>query len=256
MTLRDKLKWHGDLLKGDLAAHRRTVEKTQAEIASGKAQECTYFWFVTDTVRYAVETYLDENKEASSKAARLVADSALLFFYGAWRNQLKTPDGKTGHEAWQSVCLWYDQVHRSFPFPAALSDWEAVTRIAQYPPEHKLSAVHKATGETAWSWAIINFLRGEPREKVEAFLKKAEGLEKAKRPKLLCPVLRALMDNDAAAFEKTLLAYLAYYRKSEFKRDPLKLLALEGTTLYHLGRKQGFNVTLPEKVADHVIRLD
>jgi hypothetical protein len=113
----------------------------------------------------------------------------------------------------------------------------------------------KARGETAWVWALISFLRGEPRKRVEGFIAKAEA-DKAKRPKLLCPVLRALIENDAAGFEKTLLAYLAYYRKSEFKLDLDKLLALDGTTLYHLGRKQGFKVQLPENVVDHVIHLN
>ena len=79
--------------------------------------------------------------------------------------------------------------------------------------------------------------------------------DKPKRLKLLCPVLRALLDSDATQFEKSLLAYLTYYRKSEFKRELEKVVALDGTTLYHLGRRQGFQVTLPEAVADHIIQL-
>jgi hypothetical protein len=255
MTLREKLNWYGDHLKGDLVSHKHRFEKAQTEIASGKAQKVTYYWFVTDAVRFATETILEEDNEASKNTAKLVVDAALLYFYGDWRNQLKNHEGKTGHEAWRSTCLWYCEVHRSFPFAGALSDWSAMKQIAEYPPEEKLPAVDKAKGETAWSWAIINFIRGEPETKVERFLKKADA-DKAKRPKLLAPVLRALMKNDAVEFEKTLLAYLAYFRKSEFKRDPLKIFALDGTTLYHLGRKQGFNISLPENVADHVIRFE
>jgi hypothetical protein len=84
---------------------------------------------------------------------------------------------------------------------------------------------------------------------------KAEA-DKAKRPKLLCPVLRALIDKDTALFEKSLLAYLTYYRKHEFKLIVDKVVSLEGTTLFHLGRRQGFNVALPENVADHVIQFE
>jgi hypothetical protein len=251
MTLREKLKW-----SGDIATHIQRVEKTQTRIAAGEAsQECTYFWFVGHTVKLAIETYLDGNESAAKTQARLVVHAVLQFFYGDWRNQLKTPKGETGHEAWQKVCLWYNEVHRSLPFAAALSDWEAMKRIAEYPPEDKLPAVDKARGETAWSWAIVDFIRGESSTKVEKFLKKAED-DKAKRPKLLCPVLRALMNNDAAEFEKKLLAYLVYYRKSEFRNELMKLMALDGTTLYHLARKQGFNVKLPENVADHIICFD
>ena len=164
-------------------------------------------------------------------------------------------DGKTGDEHWRQNCLWYEEVQRSLPFASALSDWEAVKKIATYPPEDKLPEAAKAKGETAWGWALITYLRGEPRKKVEAFLAKAEG-EKAKRPKLLAPVLRALMDEDAKKFSETLLAYLAYYRKSEFKTELDKAIALDGTTLYHLGRKLGFKVELPEAVTNHVVRFD
>ena len=255
MTLREKLNWYGDHLKGNLASHKQVVEKTQTQIASGKAQKVTYYWFVTNAVRFAAETILEENNEASKNAAKLVVDTALLYFYGDWRNQLKTDEGKTGHEAWWSFCLWYEELMESLPFAAALSEWEAVGRIADYPLDNKLPEPAKAKGETAWGWALITFLRDDSSGKVESFLKKAEG-DKAKRPKLLAPVLRALMKNNAAEFEKTLLAYLAYFRKSEFKRDPLKIFALDGTTLYHLGRKQGFRISLPENVADHVIRFE
>ena len=127
--------------------------------------------------------------------------------------------------------------------------------MAEYPPEDKLPEASKAKGEAAWGWALVSYLRGDPRKRVDEFMKKAEA-DKAKRPKLLCPVLRALMDKDEKTFTETLLAYLAYYRKSEFKLDLDKLLAFDGTTLYHLGRKQGFKVHLPENVADHVIRFD
>jgi len=250
MTLREKLKWNGNI-----AFHQQTVEKTQAEIASGRAQECTYYWFVGESTLYAIETYLDGITNASQDKAHLVVQAALQFFYGDWRNHLKTHKGESGHEAWRSVCLWYEQLMESLPFAAALSDWNAVARIAAYPTNDKLPEPDKAIGEPAWGWSLITFLRNEPCGKVEGFLKKAED-DRAKRPKMLCPVLRALMINDSVQFEKTLLAYLAYYRKSEFKNELMKLVALDGTMLYHLGRKQGFNVKLPENVADHVIRLD
>jgi hypothetical protein len=250
MTLREKIKWNGNT-----ASRLKDVQESQVKITAGEAKEPTYYFFVGKTVFYAIEAYLDENKETSIGAAKLVIDATLLFFYGNWREKLPNRDGKTGQEEWKTECLWYDEVHRSLPFAAALSDWNAVKQIAEYPPDLQPSQA-QSRGESAWGWALITFLRGESREKVEMFLKKAEGLEKAKRPKLLCPVLRALMNNDAGQFKKTLLAYLAYYRKSEFKLLLTKLVSLEGTTLYHLGRKQGFNVKLPENVADHIIRFE
>ena len=249
MTLKEKLNWDGQLetrLKG--------IREARDEIASGKAERVTYYWFVGSTVFYAIEVYVAHGGKQAGEAFQMVVDAALAYFYGNWRTAQTTPDGKTGQEAWKPFCLWYDEVQQSLPFAAALSDWEAMKRIAAYPPENKLPEPAQAKGETAWGWALVTFLRGQPRQRVEEFLAKAEA-DKAKRPKLLAPVLRALLDNDAVQFKQALLEYLAYYRKNEFKHQLSKLVALEGTTLYHLGRKQGFDIELPENVADHVIQL-
>lgn len=250
MTLKQKLNW-----TGELEARLNGIKETQDEIASGKAERVTYYWFVGQTISCAIEVYLEGDPTKARSAFRLVVDAALSYFYGNWRSTQGTPDGKTGHEAWKPYCLWYDEVQQSLPFAAALSDWEAMKRIAEYPPENKLPEADKAKGETAWGWALVSFLRGQPRSRVEEFLRKAAG-ENAKRPKLLAPVLRALLDNDSDQFGRTLTAYLAYFRKSEFKHQLGKLVTLEGTTLYHLGRKQGFEVELSENVADHVLRVE
>lgn len=250
MKLKEKLNW-----KGELEARRETVRKTQGEISSGKAERVTYYWFVGEAKSYAIEAYLQGDPEEARAACQMVVDAALAYFYGDWRSAQTTPDGKTGHEAWKPYCLWYDEVQQSLLFAAALSDWEAMKRIAEYPPENKLPEAAKAKGETAWGWALVSFLRGQSRSRVEEFLAKAEA-DKAKRPKLLCPVLRALLDHDGIQFKQTLLEYLDYYRRNEFKLHLTKLVTLEGTTLYHLGRKQGFEIELPENMAGHVIRLE
>ena len=250
MTLKEKLKWTGAITN-----RLESVRHTRHEIDSGTAKDASYYFLVGKTHCYAIECYVDGDAKRAMESARLVVQAALDYFYGGWRNALPTPDGTVGQEAWKPFCLWYEEVMQSLPWACALGDWKAVRQIAEYPPENKLPEAAKAKGETAWGWALISFLRGEPRKRVEGFIAKAEA-DKAKRPKLLCPVLRALIDNDVAGFEKTLLAYLTYYRKSEFKLDVDQLLALDGTTLYHLGRKQGFNLQLPEHVFDHVIQLE
>ena len=249
MTLKEKFQ-----LEFDNALTSRHIQDDLEEIASGQAQRVTYYWFTGKAVICAIERYLQGDPKVSKDAARTVVDATLAYFYGKWRKTLRTPEGTVGIEEWKPHCLWYDEVMHSLPWACALGDWDAVHKIAAYPPENKLPEAAKARGETAWGWALIMFLRGQPRKQIEHFLAKAEA-DKAKRPKLLCPVLRALLDSDAAQFEKTLLAYLAYYRKSEFKRVIDKVVALDGTTLYHLGRRQGFQVTLPETVADHIIQL-
>lgn len=250
MVLKDKLNW-----ADQLAVRETGILKERALIESGKAERSTYYFHVGSAVFYAIEVYVVRGGKRSRQAWQMVIDAVLAYFYGEWRTSQATPEGKIGHQAWKPYCLWYDEVQQSLPFAAALSNWEAMKRIAEYPPENKLPEAGKAKGETAWGWALVSFLRGQPRSRVEEFLQKAED-DEAKRPKLLAPVLRALLDNDAVEFNSTLTAYLAYYRKREFKQRLGQLVTLEGTTLYHLGRKQGFEIELPENVADHVLRLE
>ena len=249
MTLKEQLNWTSAITN-----RLESVHYTRQEIASGTATDASYYFLVGKTHCYAIECYVEGDANKFKESARLVVQAALDYFYGKWREDLPTPDGTIGQEAWKPFCLWYEEVMQSLPWACALGDWEAVRRIAEYPPENRLPEAAKAKGETAWGWALISFLRGDPRTRVEGFIAKAEA-DKAKRPKLLCSVLRALLENDAAEFGKALFAYLAYYRKSEFKLNVDKLLALDGTTLYQIGRKLGFNIELPGNVADHVIRL-
>lgn len=249
MTLKEKFKWESDV-EGRL----QIVKDTQAQIADGKAQRVTYYWFVGSITWYAIEVYLEGDAVEAKQAAVGVVGAALEYFYGEWREKLETEDGKRGTEAWKPFCLWYDEVMQSLPFAAALSDWESMKRIAAYPPENKLPEAAKAKGETAWGWALITFLRGQAPQKVEEFLVKAVS-DKAKRPKVLAPVLTALLENNNAKFEKALMEYLAFYKKSEFKRIVDKVMSLDGTILYHLGRKQGFAVELPGILSDHIIQF-
>jgi hypothetical protein len=239
----------------DCEVHLRCAQDSEKEIASGKAGKTHYDFNVANWSRVAIGRWAQHRDKESLEAARSCINAVLEYFCGEWRERVTAPNGKTGTNNWEPYCLWYEEVQCSLPFASALLDWEAVRKIAAYPPEDKLPEAAKAKGETAWGWALITYLRGEPRKKVEAFVAKAEG-EKAKRPKLLAPVLRALMDEDAKKFAETLLVYLAYYRKSEFKTELDKAIALDGTTLYHLGRKLGFKVELPEAIANHVIRFE
>ena len=249
MALKDKLKW-----SGAIENRRRALEDAKLDLPSSCNPKFSYSCLIGTTSGYAIECYLAGKATESLEAAKQVVWAALEYFYGGWRKVQPTPDGTVGHEAWKPFCLWYEQVTESLPWACALSDWEALRRIAEYPPEDRLPEAAKAKGETAWVWALISFLRGDQRTRVEGFIAKAEA-DKAKRPKLLGPVLRALLNEDDAGFERALVAYLTYYRKSEFRLELDNVLALDGTILYHLGRKLGFKIELPENVADHVIRL-
>ena len=232
-----------------------TARRIEASIAASTAVEAEYYWLVSKWARVATGRWARSDDAGSREAALRCVAAALMYFYGPWREVLETEKGLKGHEAWLKRCLWFEKVQCSLTYATALSDWDAVRRIAAYPPEDgQLPQAAKARGETAWGWALVCFLRNGSRGKVEAFLEKAVG-DKAKRPKLLAPVLRALLDEDASSFSEALLTYLAYYRKSEFKSELDRAIALDGTTLYHLGRKAGMAVELPEKLANHVIRF-
>lgn len=249
MTLAQKFNWtdssHDHLIR---------LQISQSAIVAGKGKKFDYYCLAGDSVFYATSCYLEGGKNVV-QAARLVVSSTLDYFYGEWRQKLPAPSGAINPVEWRKLCLWFEVVAESLPWVTASGDWKAVRKIAEYPPDDAFPEAKKAKGEAAWLRALICYLRDEPKANVEAYLLKAEA-DKSKRPKLLSPVLRALLDKNAKEFEKTFLAYMAFYRKSEFKLNLNKILAFDGTTLYHLGRKQGFKVELPENLADHVIRID
>jgi len=249
MTLKEKLKW-----KGALTSIFDGIKEKQHDIASGKATALTYSFLLSHTVAHAIECYVEGDLQKSKDAAKLVVNAALEYCYGQWQKRLPTPDGKVGHEAWKHEFAWYPEAIEPLPWACALGDWEAVRKIAEYPPEDRFPEASRAGGETAWAWALVMFLRGRPRKEVEQFLARAEG-HKAKRPKLLGPVLKALLDTNQREFNGALSAYLVYYRKREFKLELNKLLAFDATVLWHLGLKAGFQIELTDSASDHIIRL-
>jgi len=75
MTLKEKLKW-----EGQLADRLKHIRETQDEIAAGKAQDVTYYWFVGETTSYAIEVYLEDDRKTAKNAAELVVKAALDTF--------------------------------------------------------------------------------------------------------------------------------------------------------------------------------
>lgn len=239
----------------DYQIYRETAEEIEEMIEKRLASDTDYYWLVSKWARVAIGAWARGLNGETIAAARKCVNAVLDYFYGPWREVLTTANGLSGDIVWRQRCLWYDEVQRTLPFAAAVSDWAAMTRIANYPPEDRLPEAAKARGETAWGWALITFIRGEGREKIEAFLAKAED-DKAKRPKLLAQVLRGLISHDELEYAQALVRYLEYFSKHEFRTELDKAVALDGTTLYHLGRKAGFIVNLPKSVENYVVRFD
>lgn len=159
------------------------LKSDQAAVASGRGLKFDYYSFPRGAFCYATSCYLEGNIKGSAKAARLVVNATLEYFYGDWRKRLPAPSGKADPEEWRKCCLWHEVVVESLPWACALRDWKAVKRIAVYPIDDSFPEAARVRGETAWTRALICFLRGEPRVNVESFLAKAEQ-HKSQRPKI------------------------------------------------------------------------
>ena len=234
--------------------HLSGLRKTEQVIASGQGEKFDYYTLPGIAFCYAMCAYVEGDYKKAVSASELLVSSTLEYFYGDWRRKLAAPSGRVDPDEWRRTCLWFEVVAESLPWAAALGDWKAVRKIAEYPIDEAFPEAWKAKGETAWTRALVCFLRNEPRKNVEAYLMKAEA-GNAKRPKLLVPILKAMLDNEEGSFENAFYQYLEFYRKREFKVELDKLVSLEGTTLYHIGRNRGFEIDLPANTADHIIRL-
>ena len=188
----------------DPESHNAGALRIASLINEGIATQSDYYWLVSKWARTAIGRWCQMRDPEAVAAAKKCVQAVLDYFYGDWRERLITMDGQKGETAWRKECLWLEEVQRSLPFASALSNWEAVKRIAAYPPEDMFPEAAKAKGEGAWGRAVLSYLRGEPRNKIEAFIAKAES-KKTKRLILLGPVLRTLMDQHERKFADALL---------------------------------------------------
>jgi hypothetical protein len=177
------------------------------------------------------------------------------YFYGSWRREIKTDLGTYDPEWWRINTSWMTRLQEGLCWASALADWETVQRLAQYPRRESKPGVDGTREDAAAYLALASFLRAEPIETYEHCFKAITDGGRQK-PKLVADVIRAMQEKNANKFREALEAYLLYFRKREFRRTSIdKLLAMDGTTLLSVAKRQGLDFKVPSEVEDHIIRF-
>lgn len=166
---------------------------------------------------------------------RRCVDAALLYFYGAWRDEF----GRTRARA---DLHWSDYYREALTTAASFGNWQAVNELLQWPGADlpfDEGTDDRTNEDNAYQIWLASRLRGEPPE--TCALQRAS-IERGprRRPKMLLAAADALLSGDHVAFTHALQQYLKQYRKLELRLNRVDLgVAADANTLWHLARHRG-----------------
>jgi hypothetical protein len=79
----------------------------------------------------------------------------------------------------------------------------------------------------------------------------------AKGPKVFAESLDAIAKKRTKEIDQRFAEQMKYYLRNQKKRDEMEYkLALDGTILYHLARRQGHEISMDDFSRDHLIIFD
>jgi hypothetical protein len=251
MTLYEKFGW-----RIRLEDYLNDVKIVEACLRSADRQWVHFADLPNRESNVAVCYYLEGDiAKAQQFAARAIAH-CLEYFYGTWRAQFRTDEGTYDPNWWRRNISWMTHLHEAFCWASSLGDWTSLRRLAEYPARDSKPGIDGTREDAAAYLALACLLRDEPLAQYEHCFGIIEKGKKQK-PKLVARVIRELQAKNGGAFQDSLEAYLRYFRKSEFKKSALdKLLCFDGTTLLHIGEREGLNFKVPPEIEDHIIRLN
>jgi len=206
---------------------------SEGEILSGE---------VNDSKMLFLTYYLLDKADDAKKYAKLAVSKAIRYFEGDWRNL--PYDNRTKDPAkWNRVeGSWIDEFLYGTMCALFLRDYESARRIAAYPGEDCKSRTLSYTVE---DWAcyllLASLIRGEKLDNNVLLEKVNSG--KKKKPKLILLALQAIQEKDSEKFNVSMIAYMEYFRKTEFGKDFSVYQSLVGTILFYCGKMFGLDIS-------------
>ena len=242
--------WHPDDWLQFLTSYNKSFgpHATDYERASRK------FTYADTKGLLALASYYAGAEEAARVYGKEFLQEAEGFFFGDWRNIYLTEDKRTDPKWWMEHLDWIRIFEHVLVWAAVLGEWDYLKRVGGYP-EPSIPACGYKEQERNLYLAIGALLSGASAGELSVRLDLA-GAGRAKTCKLIVAALRACVSRDTSALNKTLLAYLKHYKKSEFpKQSMTKKVSIEGTFIVHWAEKEGIKVEVPSDFTDHIVRL-
>jgi hypothetical protein len=179
-------------------------------------------------------------------------------FFGNWRNvELKWQGRKVTPETARKKLPWM-QIWKAAAVCGLSTEGVALfSKVVDYVEDDL--GFDEATrdfdkADNKYEVLVSRFIRGKALTDSPRLVKLIrEG--KGRRPRMLLDVLEAVEAGDSDAMGKRLAAYLAYFRKTEFRTNRLDCtLSMEGSVLWHLARRKGMKLPkMKQADMDHIV---
>jgi len=250
-----KVGW--DIQDCDVQSERRRIEHSRRLELEGKGQtEYIKQDYVFDCAMAVMRRYLVDDYQEAREWAEQLLDYAEEYFFGRWREEVPLPGGKPPSREWRDLReSWVMQMQAALLCSAALGDWDRFHKFAGFPRDDiREDEGISAACDAFWLY-FCGLVRGRPRDEIESFRERVFK-EGKKLDKLLVAFVEGVVEGDDQSLQEAADAYFKQYKRTQAKKDYISSkLALDGSIVLHYARHLGREVSVPEKVRDHIFEL-
>lgn len=229
-----------------IAARPKDAAFGRAGVVHGRSMLAMQLWL------------LGRDGEAREEAAHTV-EAAEDYFFGPWQDEVPSGnyhDRPPDRSYWRTCLNWGAEYPEAVLWAACLGRWEAVARLSEFVTGELYEST-PVKPPMSWPWLIVlaSVLRGEGIEGASHYAQIIRDGSR-KREKLLLGLLDAILTGDDQELAEASWTYFAYYKKSESRsEDNMSKVAIDGSTLFHYGKRVGHNVPVPEHVRMHIVEF-
>ena len=206
----------------------------------------------------ALEAYVAEAFSVTREYAQKGIENTHEYYFGQWRDTVpsgnyrdRPPDRAYQDKimpwstSWQDCLLWC----------SVLGRWDDLLKFAEYPKDDIKLDIDQSPENRAWLLLVAGKLRGRPIEELQPFADTVVN-GKRKRERLLLALFEAILEEDPHYATSCLKDYATYYKVSEFPKDEInKKVAFDASFLVHYAEFTDVQISVPDKMKDHIVRL-
>lgn len=181
------------------------------------------------------------------------AITSIFCLLGDWREKTPTEDGQIGRRAWFArfpADNWTMVLGDGLNWAAVGGHWDSVDELLLFPQPW---VAEDYEGKAARSY-YLGLARWWKDKQDLVWIDEVKQLRGAgsKGVHLLCDAVAAISQRDAEATASTLKKYVEWFLK---RRDHEEQFPVSATFLWHVARRSGLEIELPEEIDIYLFRL-
>ncbi|QDU44736.1 hypothetical protein Mal52_32220 [Symmachiella dynata] len=236
-------------------AHRRIAGLQKSEADLGVTNDRRQGYLVDAKDAFHALYVLGDKKSARVWAERGVA-YALEFFFGVWRDQVPSGNGRNQppNREWQDRSLnWVEPLEEALVLATILERWDDVRRLAEFPRDDiSENDGIVAVMDACWLY-LCGVIRGRDPQELEPFQQRVID-QGRKRDKLFLEFVKALARGEGVALQQAADEYFKQFLRVETRKD-MTSFDWDGTILVHYATHLGYDLQIPEKYRKYFVTL-